>query len=163
MHACWMLHIDCGEQDESVCKTYITHLRDLRLQIEDCESRTVARIREPVDKDPLKDCLQKATGQKKVHAELEGIKKNLDKVVVKAEEVLASPEQSSTPVLGSELEVTLRKMDHTYSLSSVYLEKLNTIEVVIRNTQRAEDILKKYEDRLSEVYKVPKDTKEVEI
>ncbi|XP_036443820.1 plectin isoform X9 [Colossoma macropomum] len=151
-----------GEQDESVCKTYITHLRDLRLQIEDCESRTVARIRQPVDKDPLKDCLQKATDQKKVHVELEGIKKNLDKVAVKAEEVLASPEQSSTPVLRSELEVTLQKMDHTYSLSSVYLEKLKTIEVVIRNTQGAEDILKKYEDRLREVYKVPTNTKEVE-
>uniref|UniRef100_A0A3B4DSE0 Plectin b n=1 Tax=Pygocentrus nattereri TaxID=42514 RepID=A0A3B4DSE0_PYGNA len=151
-----------GEQDESVCKTYITHLRDLRLQIEDCESRTVARIRQPVDKDPLKDCLQKATDQKKVHVELEGIKKNLDKVAVKAEEVLASPEQSSTPVLRSELEVTLQKMGHTYSLSSVYLEKLKTIEVVIRNTQGAEDILKKYEDRLREVYKVPTDTKEVE-
>lgn len=53
-----------GEQDESVCKTYITQLRDLRLQIEDCESCTVARIRQPVDKEPLKDCLQKATDQR---------------------------------------------------------------------------------------------------
>lgn len=53
-----------GEQDESVCKTYITQVRDLRLKIEDCESRTVARIRQPVEKDPLKDCLQKASDQK---------------------------------------------------------------------------------------------------
>lgn len=55
--------------------------------------------------------------------ELEGIKKNLDKVAQKAEEVLVSPEQSSTPVLRSELDITLQKMDHTHSLSSVYLEK----------------------------------------
>ncbi|KAF5905746.1 microtubule-actin cross-linking factor 1-like, partial [Clarias magur] len=151
-----------GDQDESVCKTYITQVRDLRLKIEDCESRTVARIRQPVEKDPLNDCLQKATDQKKVHMELDGIKKNLDKVAQKAEEVLASPEQSSTPVLRSELDITLQKMDHTHCLSSVYLEKLKTIELVIRNTQGAEDILKQYEDRLRKVYTVPADTVEVE-
>ncbi|XP_053083723.1 plectin isoform X2 [Pangasianodon hypophthalmus] len=151
-----------GEQDESVCKTYITQVRDLRLKIEDCESRTVARIRQPVEKDPLKDCLQKATDQKKVHVELEGIKKNLDKVAQKAEEVFTSPEQSSTPVLRSELDITLQKMDHTHCLSSVYLEKLKTIELVIRSTQGAEDILKKYEDQLRKVYTVPTDIVEVE-
>ncbi|XP_047666901.1 plectin isoform X10 [Tachysurus fulvidraco] len=151
-----------GDQDESVCKTYITQVRDLRLKIEDCESRTVARIRQPVEKDPLKDCLQKATDQKKLHVELDGIKQNLDKVARKAEEVLASPEQTSTPVLRSELDITLQKMDHTHCLSSVYLEKLKTIELVIRNTQGAEDILRKYEDELRKVYTVPTDTTEVE-
>ncbi|XP_062847391.1 plectin-like isoform X12 [Trichomycterus rosablanca] len=151
-----------GEQDESVCKTYITQIKDLRLKIEDCEARTVARIRQPVEKDPLKDCLQKATDQRKVHVELDGIKKNLDKVTQKAEEVIASPEQSSTPVLRSELDITIQKMSNTYNLSSVYLDKLKTIELVIRNTQGAEDILKKYEDRLRTVYTVPTDIKEVE-
>lgn len=58
-----------------------------------------------------------------MHVELEGIKTNLDKVSQKAEEVLASPEQSSTPVLRSELDITLQKMDQTYTLSSVYLQK----------------------------------------
>ncbi|XP_053489496.1 plectin isoform X3 [Ictalurus furcatus] len=155
-------NMEKGEQDESVCKTYITQVRDLRLKIEDCESRTVARIRQPVENDPLKDCLQKATDQKKVHVELEGIKKNLNNVAQKAEEVLASPEQSSTPVLRSELDITLQKMEHTHCLSSVYLEKLKTIELVIRNTQGAENILKKYEDQLRKVYTVPTDTVEVE-
>lgn len=42
----------------------------------------------------------------------------------KTEEVLASPQQtSSAPMLRSELDVTLRKMDHVYGLSSVYLDK----------------------------------------
>lgn len=61
----------------------------------------------------------------KVQVELEGIKKNLDQVAVKTEEVLSTtPQQSSTaPVLRSELEFTLKKMDHAYILSSVYLEK----------------------------------------
>ncbi|KAG9342785.1 hypothetical protein JZ751_015651 [Albula glossodonta] len=152
-----------GEQDESVCKSYITQIKDLRLQLEACEARTVSRIRQPVDKDPLKDCVQKTAEQKKVQIELEGIKKNLDKVAEKSEAVLASPEQSSsTPILRSELDITLQKMGQVYSLSSVYLEKLKTIDVVIRNTQEAEDVLKKYEDRLREVNKVPTDLKEVE-
>ncbi|XP_030637762.1 plectin isoform X2 [Chanos chanos] len=154
--------VEKGEQDESVSKTYITQIRDLRLKIEDCEARTVARIRQPVDKDPVKDCAQKTADQKRVHVELEGIKKNLDKVTVKAEEMLAAPEQSSTPMLRSELDITLQKMDSVYSLSSVYLEKLKTVEVVIRHSQGAESVLKKYENRLREVNSVPTDIREVE-
>ena len=56
--------IPTGEQDESVSRTYITQIKDLRLQIEDVESRTIARIRQPVDKDPLKDCSRKTAEQK---------------------------------------------------------------------------------------------------
>ncbi|KAI2655804.1 Plectin [Labeo rohita] len=151
-----------GEQDESTCKSYITQIKNLRLQIEDCESRTVARIRQPVDKDPLRDCIQKTADQRKVQMELDGIKKNLDRVSQKAEEILSSPEQSSTPVLRSELDITLQKMDQTYNLSSVYLEKLKTIEIVIRNTQGAEDVVKKYENRLREVHTVPTNVHEVD-
>uniref|UniRef100_A0A673J0E0 Plectin b n=1 Tax=Sinocyclocheilus rhinocerous TaxID=307959 RepID=A0A673J0E0_9TELE len=154
--------LEKGEQDESICKSYITQVKNLRVQIEDCESRTVARIRQPVDKDPLRDCIQKTGDQKKVQIELEGIKKNLDRVSQKAEEVLSSPEQSSTPVLRSELDITLQKMDQTYNLSSVYLEKLKTIDIVIRNTQGAEDVVKKYENRLREVHTVPTNVQEVE-
>ncbi|XP_036393988.1 plectin-like isoform X2 [Megalops cyprinoides] len=155
--------LEKGEQDESVCKSYITQIKDLRLQLEACETRTISRIRQPVEKDPVKDCAQRTSEQKKVQTELEGIKKNLDKVAEKSEAVLASPEQSSsTPILRSELDITLQKMDHVYSLSSIYLEKLKTIDVVIRNTQGAEEVVKKYEDRLREVNKVPTDLKEVE-
>lgn len=53
-----------GEQNELTCRTYITQLKDLRLQLEGCEARTVARIRQPVDKEPLRDCAQRATEQK---------------------------------------------------------------------------------------------------
>ncbi|XP_077062635.1 plectin isoform X8 [Siphateles boraxobius] len=154
--------LEKGEQDESTSKSYITQIKNLRLQIEDCESRTVARIRQPAGKDPLKDCIQKTTEQNKVHVELEGIKTNLNKVSQKAEEVLASPEQSSTPVLRSELDITLQKMDQTYNLSSVYLQKLKTIKVVIQNTQGAEDVVKRYENRLREVHTVPTNVQEVE-
>jgi len=60
----------------------------------------------------------------KCQGELEGLKKDLDKVSVKTQQVLASPPQTaSAPVLRSELELTVQKMDHAHMLSSVYLEK----------------------------------------
>ncbi|XP_075346493.1 plectin isoform X11 [Mycteria americana] len=152
-----------GEQDESLCKSYISQLKDIRLQLEGCETRTIHKIRLPLDKDPVKECAQRITEQQQIHLELEGIKKNLDKVSEKTEKVLAQPEQaSSAPVLRSELEITLRKMDQVYSLSSIYLEKLKTINLVIRSTQGAEELVKKYEDQLKDVQTVPADLKELE-
>ncbi|XP_070777554.1 plectin a isoform X2 [Enoplosus armatus] len=152
-----------GEQDESMCKTYLTQLKDLHLRLEGCENRTVTRLRQPVDKEPLKACAMKTAEQMKVQSELEGLKKDLNSITEKTEEVLASPQQSSSaPMLRSELDVTLKKMDHVYGLSSVYLDKLKTIDVVIRNTTDAEDTLKNYETRLRDVSKVPAEEKEVE-
>ncbi|XP_074543670.1 plectin a [Halichoeres trimaculatus] len=152
-----------GEQDESMCKTYLTKIKDLRLKLEGCENRTVTRLRQPVDKEPLKACAQKTAEQMKVQSELEGLKKDLNTITEKTEEVLASPQQlSSAPMLRSELDLTLKKMDLVYGLSSVYLDQLKTIDVVIRNTKDAEDTLKNYETRLRDVNKVPATEKEVE-
>ncbi|XP_033831135.1 plectin a isoform X5 [Periophthalmus magnuspinnatus] len=152
-----------GEQDESVCKTYLSKLQDLRFRLEGCENRTVTRLRQPVEKEPLRACAQKTAEQMKVQSELEGLKKDLDSIADKTEEMLSSPQTlSSGPVLRSELDLTLKKMDHVYGLSSVYLDKLKTIDVVIRNTKDAEDTLKSYETRLREVGKVPANKKEVD-
>lgn len=64
------------------------------------------------------------TRRQKVQSELEDLKKDLNNIAEKTEEVLASPQQSSSsPMLRSELDVTLRKMDQVYGLSSVYLDK----------------------------------------
>src|SRR4029434_6826921 len=38
-----------GEQDETLCKTYMSQIRDLRLRLESCETRPVSRLRHPVD------------------------------------------------------------------------------------------------------------------
>uniref|UniRef100_A0A8C7XFW3 Plectin b n=2 Tax=Oryzias sinensis TaxID=183150 RepID=A0A8C7XFW3_9TELE len=152
-----------GQQDETLCKNYISEVKELRLRIEDCEAQTVFRMRKPLEKEPLKECDQKAKDQRRVQIELEGLKKDLDKVSVKTNQVLNSPQQpASAPLLRSELDLTVQKMEQTYMLSSVYLEKLKTVEVVIRNTQDAEGVLKRYEDRLREVHTVPGDNKEVE-
>ncbi|XP_051920528.1 plectin isoform X25 [Hippocampus zosterae] len=152
-----------GQQNESLCKNFISELKDLRLRIEDCEAQTVARIRKPMEKEPLKECVQMNVNQQKMQVELEALKKDLDKVSVKAQEILKSPQEStSSPVLRSELDLTVQKMDHTYMLSSIYLEKLKNVEMVIRNSQGAEGVLKQYEDYLREVHTVPSDIQAVE-
>ncbi|XP_030409962.1 plectin isoform X6 [Gopherus evgoodei] len=159
-----LLHsLEKGEQDESMCKSYISQLKDIRLQLESCESRTVHKIRAPLDKDPVKECAQRISEQQQIHVELEGIRKSLEKVSEKTEKVLAQPEHSSSaPVLRSELEITLQKMDQVYSLSTIYLEKLKTINLVIRSTQGAEELVQRYEEQLKEVQAVPSDLKELE-
>ncbi|XP_077404420.1 plectin a isoform X4 [Vanacampus margaritifer] len=152
-----------GEQDESVCRIYLTKLKDLRLRLEGCENRTVTRLRQLADKEPLKACALKTTEQMKVQNELEGLKKELNAIAEKAEEVLASPQASSSgPLLRSELDGTQKKTAHVYGLSSIYLDKLKAIDVVIRNTNDAEETLKSYETRLLDVHRVPTEEKEAE-
>ncbi|KAM6959380.1 LOW QUALITY PROTEIN: plectin a [Aplochiton taeniatus] len=148
--------VEQGDQDESACRSHVTTIRDLRLKLEGCETRTVARLRQPVEREPLKACALKTAEQKKVQSELEGLRKDLTTVAEQTEQMLALPQQSSSaPLLRSELDITLKKMEHVYSLSSVYLDRLKTIELVIRSTKNAEDTLKKYEDSLRDVKNVP--------
>ncbi|CDQ76857.1 unnamed protein product [Oncorhynchus mykiss] len=159
-----LLHsVEKGEEDESECLSYLTKIKDLRLKLEICETRTVTRLRQPVDKNPLMACAQRTTEQKKVQSELEDLQKDLTNVAEKTQKVLTSAQQSSSAlVLCSELDITLKRMEHIYSLSSVYLDKLQTIDIVIRSTKGVEDTLKKYEARLRDVNKMPTDEKEVE-
>ncbi|XP_041422648.1 plectin-like isoform X6 [Xenopus laevis] len=155
--------LEKGEQDESACKNYISQLKNIQLQLDGCESRTVSKIRSPLDKDAIKECSQRIGEQQQIHFELESIQKNLDKVNEKTEKILAHPDLgSSAPMLRSELDVTLQKMNQVYSLSTIYLDKLKTINLVIRNTQGAEEVVKTYEDQLKEVQSVPSDLKELE-
>lgn len=53
-----------GQQDETLCKNYISEVKELRLRIEDCEAQTVSRMRKPLEKEPLKECDQKAKDQR---------------------------------------------------------------------------------------------------
>lgn len=46
-----------------MCKTYLTQIKDLRLRLEGCENRTVTRLRQAVDKEPLKACAMKTAEQ----------------------------------------------------------------------------------------------------
>lgn len=94
------------------------------------------------------------------------------------------PSSTSVPVLRSELNLAVEKIERLNSLSSVYLHKsvhtdaptlfthqpcqssrwptvsvrLKTVDVLMRSLQTAESQVKKYEERLSEEDIVPADT-----
>ncbi|MCI4377354.1 hypothetical protein PGIGA_G00202670 [Pangasianodon gigas] len=152
-----------GEQDESMCKSYITQIKDIQLRLERYESHMVSCIRQPVDKEPLKACTQGTTEQKKVRTELKGIKKEIDAVVKQSEAALASSQRSIwAPILSSEIDITLKKMEHVYRLSSGYWDKVKSIDLEIHSPQGTEDVLGKYENQLCDVHKVPANEKELE-
>lgn len=52
-----------GEQEESRCQRCISELKDIRLQLEACETRVVHRLRLPLDKDPARECAQRIAEQ----------------------------------------------------------------------------------------------------
>ncbi|KAM7075380.1 plectin isoform 17-T17 [Molossus nigricans] len=155
--------LEQGEQEESRCQRCISELKDIRLQLEACETRTVHRLRLPLDKEPAKECAQRIAEQQKAQAEVEGLGKGVARLSEEAEKVLALPEPSSAaPILRSELELTLGKLEQVRSLSAIYLEKLKTISLVIRSTQGAEEVLRVHEEQLKEAQAVPATLPELE-
>uniref|UniRef100_A0A8C0SC68 Plectin n=1 Tax=Canis lupus familiaris TaxID=9615 RepID=A0A8C0SC68_CANLF len=144
-----------GAQEESRCQRCISELKDIRLQLEACETRTVHRLRLPLD-EPARECAQRIAEQQKAQAEVEGLGKGVARLSAEAEKVLALPEPSpAAPTLRSELELTLGKLEQVRSLSAIYLEKLKTISLVIRSTQGAEEVLRAHEEQLKEAQAVP--------
>lgn len=57
------LDASAGEQESSRCQRCISELKDIRLQLEACETRTVHRLRLPLDKEPARECAQRITEQ----------------------------------------------------------------------------------------------------
>lgn len=55
--------MSAGEQESSLCQRCISELKDIRLQLEACETRTVHRLRLPLDKEPARECAQRITEQ----------------------------------------------------------------------------------------------------
>ncbi|XP_054983028.1 plectin isoform X19 [Sorex araneus] len=155
--------VEQGEQEESHCQRCISELKDIRLQLEACEGRTVHRLRLPLDKEPARECAQRIAEQQKTQAEVEGLGKGVARLSAEAEKILGLPEPSpAAPTLRSELELTLGKLEQVRSLSAIYLEKLKTISLVIRSTQGAEEVLQAHEEQLKEVQAVPASLAELE-
>ncbi|XP_051045122.1 plectin isoform X4 [Phodopus roborovskii] len=55
--------LEQGEQEESRCQRCISELKDIRLQLDACETRTVHRLRLPLDKEPARECAQRIAEQ----------------------------------------------------------------------------------------------------
>ncbi|XP_063488922.1 dystonin isoform X22 [Symphalangus syndactylus] len=151
------------EQEESVYNLYISEVRNIRLRLENCEDRLIRQIRTPLERDDLHESVFRITEQEKLKKELERLKDDLGTITNKCEEFFSqAAASSSVPTLRSELNVVLQNMNQVYSMSSTYIDKLKTVNLVLKNTQAAEALVKLYETKLCEEEAVIADKNNIE-
>ncbi|XP_069707562.1 dystonin isoform X8 [Phaenicophaeus curvirostris] len=151
------------EQEESVYNLYISEVRNIRLQLESCEERLIQQIRTPMERDDMHESTFRISEQEKLKKELDRLKDNLGVITAKCEEFFSQAAGSpSVPTLRSELNVVIQNMNQVYSMSSIYIDKLKTVSLVLKNTHEAEFLVKLYETKLCEEEAVTADKNNIE-
>ncbi|KAM9240272.1 dystonin [Leptosomus discolor] len=151
------------EQEESIYNLYISEVRNIRLRLESCEEQLIRQIRTPMERDDLHESVFRISEQEKLKKELDRLKDDLGVITDKCEEFFSQSAGSpSVPTLRSELSVVIQNMNQVYSMSSIYIDKLKTVNLVLRNTQGAESLVKLYETKLCEEEAVTADKNNIE-
>ncbi|XP_042749095.1 dystonin isoform X6 [Lagopus leucura] len=151
------------EHEESVYNLYISEVRNIRLRLETCEERLIRQIRTPMERDDLHESVFRISEQEKLKKELDRLKDDLGVITDKCEEFFSQAAGSpSVPTLRSELSVVIQNMNQVYSMSSIYIDKLKTVNLVLKNTQGAESLVKLYETKLCEEEAVTADKTNIE-
>ncbi|NWZ87029.1 MACF1 factor, partial [Poecile atricapillus] len=150
------------DKDESVARTFLSELKNIRLRLEECEQRLLSRVQSPssgrADGDSIQENAIRTAEQERTQEDLQQLQAELRVVSERCCSFLdKAPAGPSTPQLRSELDLVVNKMEQTHGLSSIYLEKLKTVDVIIRSTQGAESLVKGYEVKLSQEEAVPAD------
>ncbi|XP_070589124.1 microtubule-actin cross-linking factor 1-like isoform X12 [Erythrolamprus reginae] len=139
------------EHEESVYNLYISEVRNIRLRLENCEDRLIRQIRTPLERDDLPESVFRISEQEKLKKELDRLKDDLETITDKCNDFFSQAAGSpSVPTLRSELNLVIQNMNQVYSMSSIYIEKLKTVNLVLKNTQGAEALVKQYETKLCE-------------
>ncbi|XP_040554372.1 dystonin isoform X39 [Gallus gallus] len=151
------------EHEESIYNLYISEVRNIRLRLESCEERLIRQIRTPMERDDLHESVFRISEQEKLKKELDRLKDDLGVITDKCEEFFSQAAGSpSVPTLRSELSVVIQNMNQVYSMSSIYIDKLKTVNLVLKNTQGAESLVKLYETKLCEEEAVTADKTNIE-
>ncbi|NXM63172.1 DYST protein, partial [Illadopsis cleaveri] len=151
------------EQEESIYNLYISEVRNIRLRLESCEERLIRQIRTPMERDDVHENVLRISEQEKLKKELDRLKDDLGVITEKCEEFFSQAAGSpSVPTLRSELNVVIQNMNQVYSMSSIFIDKLKTINLVLTNTQTAESLVKHYETKLCEEEAVTADKNNIE-
>ncbi|XP_035799924.2 dystonin isoform X7 [Amphiprion ocellaris] len=151
------------EHEESVYNHYISEIRNFRMHLEAHEEHLIRQIRTPLERDDLEQSLQRITEHEKKTAELSKLKEDLDVMKEKCELFLRQAAGSpSIPTLSSELTVLIQSMSQVYSMSSIYMDKLKTVSLVVKHSQSAEALVKAYESKLYEEDAMNSDVKSIE-
>ncbi|XP_044277511.1 dystonin isoform X31 [Varanus komodoensis] len=139
------------EHEESIYNLYISEVRNIRLRLENCEDRLIRQIRTPLERDDLHESVFRISEQEKLKKELDRLKEDLETITDKCDDFFNQAAGSpSVPTLRSELNLVIQNMNQVYSMSSIYIEKLKTVNLVLKNTQGAESLVKLYETKLCE-------------
>ncbi|XP_044027803.1 microtubule-actin cross-linking factor 1 isoform X13 [Siniperca chuatsi] len=157
-----LLNMETVEKDESVSRSYLSELQNITLRLNEAEQRLTRGIQTPppsrLSGDSADNTVQIAE-QEKLQFELDALRSSLGDVSRRCVSFFEEkPTSSSVPVLRSELNQTVEKIDKLHNLSSVYLEKLKTVDILMHSLDEAESQVRKNESRLSEEDIVPADT-----
>ncbi|XP_078279424.1 microtubule-actin cross-linking factor 1 isoform X11 [Rhinoraja longicauda] len=148
--------METEEKDETLSKTCISELQNIHLRLEKYKDRLIRRLQASVEGDVMQENTIRIAEQEHMQQELSGLKSELNEVTKRCETFFyQSPSAASIPVLRSELDLVVQKMDQVHSLSSAYLDKLKTVDVMLKSSQGAEMLVKMYEMKLSEEDMVP--------
>uniref|UniRef100_A0A3Q3LE35 Microtubule actin crosslinking factor 1a n=1 Tax=Mastacembelus armatus TaxID=205130 RepID=A0A3Q3LE35_9TELE len=157
-----LLNMETEEKDESVSRSYLSELQNITLRLNEADQRLIRGIQTPPPRrlsgDGADNTVQIAE-QEQLQSELDALRTSLGDLSRRCVSFFEEkPTSSSIPVLRSELSQAVEKTDRLHNLSSVYLEKLKTVDILIRSLDDAESQVRKYENRLSEEDIVPADT-----
>ncbi|KAK5883258.1 hypothetical protein CesoFtcFv8_019609 [Champsocephalus esox] len=157
-----LLNMETVEKDESVSRSYLSELQNITFRLNDAEQKLMRGIQTPppsrLSGDSGDNTVQIAE-QENLQSELDAMRSSLGDVSRRCISFFEEkPTSSSIPVLRAELNQAVEKTDRLHNLSSVYLEKLKTVEVLMRSLEDAESQVRTNESRLSEEDIVPADT-----
>ncbi|KPP70600.1 microtubule-actin cross-linking factor 1-like, partial [Scleropages formosus] len=157
-----LVSMETVEKDESVSRSYLSELQTIKQHLEEAEQRLTRGIQALPSSGMSCDAVDNAihiAEAERLQQDLGGLRSNLGDVSRRCVGFFEEkPTSSSVPVLRSELGLAVEQMDRVHALSSVYLHKLKTVDMLMRSSQVAESLVKKYESRLSEEDIVPADT-----
>eukprot|EP00063_Salmo_salar_P058160 XP_014032995.1 PREDICTED: microtubule-actin cross-linking factor 1-like isoform X24 [Salmo salar] len=161
-----LVNMETVEKDESVSRSYLSELQNIKLRLEEAEQRLMRGIQTPPPSNRSGDSVDNTVQiaeQEKLQSDLDGLRTSLGEVSSRCVSFFEEkPTSSSVPVLRSELNLAVEKIDRLHNLSSVYLHKLKTVDVLMYSLQAAESQVKRYESRLSEEDIVPVDTNAIQ-
>ncbi|XP_041069007.1 microtubule-actin cross-linking factor 1 isoform X4 [Carcharodon carcharias] len=158
-----LVSMETEEKDETLSKMYITELQNICLHLEKYKDRLIRKLQASVEGDAVQDSAFRIVEQEHMQQELDGLKSDLNQVTKKCESFFyQSPSAASIPALHSEVDLVVQKMNQVHSLSSIYMDKLKTVDVLLKTSQGAEMCIKMYEMKLCEEDAVPVDQEAIE-
>ncbi|KAL2080392.1 hypothetical protein ACEWY4_024185 [Coilia grayii] len=154
------------EKDESTSRSYLSELQSIKSHLEEAEHRLMRGMQTPPSSSPGGDVVDntvRIAEHEKLQQDLSGLRTDLGEVSRRCVSFFEEkPSSSSVPILRSELNLAVEQIERLHSLSSVYLHKLKTVDVLMRTLQTAESVVRRYESRLSEEDSVPADTQAIQ-